>query len=723
MDKVKKMRIWLGWEYREVGGKKTKVPLQLNGKPASTTDPKTWSSYAAAKAKFKDKIGLVFEGRVIGIDLDHVIVDGQIIDPASQVLVDSWDSYIEYSPSGTGLHLLAFQTEQFEIKKKKHKVADTDKLVGVAYECYNSGRFFTFTDKPFDAFKQDMLEYDEAIFESHISKIGYPWGKDTDSTVPVVTTERIKENEEILDRMLSVDKYRKLLNLDDSEYNNGRSEADMGLMCGFAFYTHNNAEQMREMFLNCKRGERSKVSVRKDYLLRLVHDAVAYTKEFYDWRSDIVFHATKVVPLEEAIEESDDEEEDEKELMMGAKGPEINVENTFRFINKYLADCFRYESFSNKVQIRNGFKGAWRDFEDVDLIIVQATIQKMNKAFIKIKKEMVYDAIMLVANRNKVDVAMDWVDSLKWDGVNRIDTWGIKVFKLEDNNLNRVLCKNYLVGAVNRLIKPGCKFDTALVVEGKQGAGKSTALGVLGGDWYLETTIHMESKDMLVAMQGVWLIEFAEGGSLKKAEQEAIKALLSTRIDRFRKPYGRENGTYPRRCAIAMTTNHSEYLKDTTGNRRWLPVTVQEGENTDIAWLKENRDQLIAEAAVLAKAGYEYWMFPTKELEEAQQKRMIAGPFQDKIMEFMIPLLQSDDGVMGVLVETLVDDVIKLPAGQEYKRHSTLMEVTTILKNILKMEKKRVMIGGVQKNRWTPTEETKKVVDTLTQEVEAEQEF
>ena len=193
----------------------------------------------------------------------------------------------------------------------------------------------------------------------------------------------------------------------------------------------------------------------------------------------------------------------------------------------------------------------------------------------------------------------------------------------------------FFIGIVVRGYRPGVKNDHAPVFEGGQGRGKSTALKVLGGDWFADTPFRMGEKDGYLSIQGVLLYEVAELEQFNRSEVTAIKAFMSSTVDRFREPYGRRMKNMPRRCAFAATTNEDAYFKDSTGNRRFWPV---ETGRLDIDALIADRDQLFGEAIALMNAGVQWW--PTYEQQQRlispmQESREIPDPWHGRVYEYL----------------------------------------------------------------------------------------
>lgn len=213
------------------------------------------------------------------------------------------------------------------------------------------------------------------------------------------------------------------------------------------------------------------------------------------------------------------------------------------------------------------------------------------------------EVIKTLAYQHKFNPIIEYLESLEWDGVARVDRLFSNYFECDDTDYTRAVSRCFLVGAVRRQRQPGCKFDTMPALKGPQGYYKSTALRVLFGDeWFSDADLgSLRDKDAAMKLRGIWLQEFAEIGSLNRADADTLKAFLSRAVDRQRDPYDRMLSEVPRRSVCAATVNESGYLKDATGGRRFWPLELRSP--IDVSKLARDRDQLWAEASVLEERG------------------------------------------------------------------------------------------------------------------------
>jgi predicted P-loop ATPase len=247
----------------------------------------------------------------------------------------------------------------------------------------------------------------------------------------------------------------------------------------------------------------------------------------------------------------------------------------------------------------------WRSMQGEgvsDIDIVRIKFYCCERFGIEFGDNTINQALLEIADLHRFHPVRDWLKSLKWDGVHRIDTW------LRDHAgavgpepyLSEV-SRKVLVAMIKRVFEPGCKFDHVLILEGLQGVGKSTLLRKLAGDaWFSDATLNIGDKDAVLTMQSKWLIELGELSAMGRADLEQLKAFITQTTDRIRAPYGKRVEEFPRQCVFIGSTNLDEYLRDLTGNRRFWPVKVLDIKFDGIASVRE---QLFAEALQYYRLG------------------------------------------------------------------------------------------------------------------------
>lgn len=220
-------------------------------------------------------------------------------------------------------------------------------------------------------------------------------------------------------------------------------------------------------------------------------------------------------------------------------------------------------------------------------------------------REKIDNALTIVSDAQRLNEVKDYLESLKWDGVKRLDTLLPDYLGAEDNAYTRAVMRKSLVAAVTRAIKGSTKYDYMPILTGPQGIGKSTFLSVLGGAWFSDSLTTFEGKDAAELIQGTWINEIGELTALSRQEVNTIKQFLSKTDDIYRAAYGRMTLKYPRRCVFFGTSNDYAFLKDQTGNRRFWPVDVGINDPKKDVWneLPLEVDQIWAEAMMYMRVG------------------------------------------------------------------------------------------------------------------------
>lgn len=251
------------------------------------------------------------------------------------------------------------------------------------------------------------------------------------------------------------------------------------------------------------------------------------------------------------------------------------------------------------------------------------------------------DMFTEVAHERLTDDVRDYLESVTWDGVPRIDTLLIRHLKADDTPYVRAVTRKTLVAAVARTFDPGCKFDNVLTLVGAQGIAKSMTVGVLGGKWYNDSIQSFVGKDAQELLRGSWIIEIPEVDRFStKYDSAIVKQFLTRQDDIFRESYGHRSSSHPRRCIFVASTNNAEFLVDGTGNRRWWVVQCRATETDrgeDVAHLARDRDQVWAEAVEMWRIGEPLTLPPelTAAATEAQADAQAEDSWIGMVRDFL----------------------------------------------------------------------------------------
>lgn len=335
--------------------------------------------------------------------------------------------------------------------------------------------------------------------------------------------------------------------------------------------------------------------------------------------------------------------------------------------DELLRDVLGLNELSNNVEARlawpwlNARAGPMRNADDLLL----GKWLSATYGLPAITRAALQEAIETVASGRPFHPFRQYLQGLQWDGVSRIEKWLLHVIGEAPTTVGPVLREYlgqvgrfWLLGMVNRVMDPGCKFDYCPVLEGPGGLGKSTLVETLAGSAYFSDT-HFDvskGKEGQEQVQGLVLYEIAELANFGKADLALIKAFITAKVDRYRPSYGRVVESYPRQCVLVGTTNENSYLRDRTGNRRFWPIPVRRP--IRIAWLAKMRDQLLAEAFALFGQGVAYT--PSREDEARlflpmQESRLVETAVMSELLN-VLTRTPTDHGI-GAVVNHLSDFV------------------------------------------------------------------
>jgi len=271
------------------------------------------------------------------------------------------------------------------------------------------------------------------------------------------------------------------------------------------------------------------------------------------------------------------------------------------------------------------------------------------------------DGVRHVAFNHQFHPVRDWLRGLRWDGIERRFNWLSDYLGVRDCEYARMSGSQFLIALVARVMEPGCIMRQMPILEGGQYIGKSTAMRILGGQWFGDTPIRIGDKDAYQVLPGKLIYEIAELDAFNRAESTAMKAFISSPVDTYRASYDRVARDWPRQVVFVGTVNHDEYFKDSTGNTRYVPWRCEQDGQVNLDGLAEAREQLFAEAYQCYLARERWW--PTRE----EQRRLFdPQQAQREIVEIWLELLADGLEVNPASRVSMVDliQILKLDASK-----------------------------------------------------------
>ncbi|MDH4615081.1 virulence-associated E family protein [Listeria innocua] len=288
-------------------------------------------------------------------------------------------------------------------------------------------------------------------------------------------------------------------------------------------------------------------------------------------------------------------------------------------------------------------KGGWNDSDNAALKVYLS-----NKYGIYSPTK-TKDAILAVAAERSYHPIKEYLDHLPdWDGTDRVETLLIDYFNATDNSYTRAVTRKMMVAAVARIVQPGTKFDSVLILNGPQGIGKSTFFAKLAGDWFSDSLTLTDMKDKAgpEKLQGYWILELGELAGMRKTDVEVVKSFISRSDDKYRASYGVNVESHPRQCIIVGSTNaESGFLRDITGNRRFWPVRIS-GDGKRKAWQMSVYDveQIWAETLMLYAKGEKLYLEGSDvELATNEQADAMESDEREGLVRSYLDTLLPDD--------------------------------------------------------------------------------
>lgn len=311
------------------------------------------------------------------------------------------------------------------------------------------------------------------------------------------------------------------------------------------------------------------------------------------------------------------------------------------------------------------------------------------------------DAALLQAARHNrtYNPVQEFLRGARWDNEGRLETWLIDLADAKDTLYVRMVSKMWLISAVARAMKPGCKVDHALVLEGEQGMKKSLAFRVLGYPWSIDHVPDLANKDAALQLQGTWIVELSELAAVVGSSSiERMKAFFTTPVDRYRAPYAKTSDDHPRTCVFAGTINPTGggYILDPTGGRHFWPVRCNKFFDIDKLWAI--REALWAEAYMAYERGDRWWPETAEEAGDAtreQAERLEQDSFEPQIRAYLA-------GKEFIQVSEILEHALKIEDRSRW-RHDIQQRVRACLLRLgCKADRKRIDGHPVRGYRVSP---------------------
>jgi putative DNA primase/helicase len=319
----------------------------------------------------------------------------------------------------------------------------------------------------------------------------------------------------------------------------------------------------------------------------------------------------------------------EMRLALAGNGiPHTNVANGSAILQRHpnFSGQIWFDDFCGEVyHTLRGVAQPWTDLDTRRVTVFAQEALEMPKISIGV----MHEAVMHAAECHIRNPVIEYLDSLEWDGIDRLQTWVSDFLGVQLDDYSIATGRNWLIGLVARAYRPGVKMDNMPVLEGLSGLNKTQFLEALGGEWYKALPMEFGSKDFKQSLRGAWVVEIPDMTGFGHVAHSQIIAELSIPIDIYRASYGRRSAKYPRTCVFTATSETNDYLSESRGKRRYWPLRC-----TDIALdsFRLSRDRLFAEAVHAYRLGEHWYDMPASAADE-QLLRTTSDPWTPYVLD------------------------------------------------------------------------------------------
>jgi len=555
-----------------------------------TTIPDEWMTFDEASGGWLRDLGkglgylMTGPHGVIGYDLDGCVKDG-VIEPWARDIADTLDSYTELSISGNGLHI--FCRGQLSEDWTNHDI-------GIEVYAGNGARFLTISGHTIPGFPHDLAEPNNDVHEEIAQR--YRKAKRVSVKAEISLMPELLEEVSIPPWL----PHNVASFLERGEHNGDRSAVLFA--SGVSLQSAGLTKQ-----------ETLSVLARNEFSMEVALDHRNQDSDralFYLWKEHVLKASTRATPVVnindfDIIPEPPGEANPLPPFKRDKNGAILNKPNNLRMAIErpnIIGVSIGYDNFRQEIMLHTGKE--WRPFTDTDYFSIELALDRVG--FTSVSPDSIRRAVHWVADRNQFDSAIEWLKSLKWDGIGRIESFLPTYLGSDETHYAATVSLYIWTALAARVLKPGSKADMVPVLVGDQGIRKSTTVAAIAprAECYAEISFLDADKEIVRKMRGKMVLEIAELVGLTKRERNHVKSFLSAQSDEHRENYAEMSKKQQRRGLFIGTTNDQEFLDDPTGSRRFLPIIVKKG---DVDSLKRDRDQLWAEAVfIFEKEGIWY---------------------------------------------------------------------------------------------------------------------